>query len=200
MRETDVFGKSDIRDFFDAYASTWDQNMIRDDNIIKTILDNAHVQQGFKILDVACGTGVLIPDYLSRGVAGVTAVDISPEMIAHAQKKFPQECIQFICGDAEEDDVGSNFDCVIIYNALPHFPDPEKLIQRLSSLLKPNGTLTVAHGMSREKINAHHSGSARKISLGLMPAEQLVDIFNRYLQVTIVISDDKMYQVVGKRV
>ena len=54
-------------------------------------------------------------------------------------------------------------------------------------------------GMSREKIDAHHHGSASKVSMGLMPAEQLAGIFGRYLDVTAVISDEDMYQVAGKR-
>lgn len=35
-----------------------------------------------RLLDVACGTGVLFPDYLARG-ASVTGIDISPEMARH---------------------------------------------------------------------------------------------------------------------
>ena len=87
----------------------------------------------------------------------------------------------------------------MVYNAFPHFPDPERLITHLSGLLAEGGVLTVAHGMSREKIDAHHHGSASKVSMGLMPAEQLAGIFGRHLDVTAVISNEDMYQVAGKR-
>ena len=86
----------------------------------------------------------------------------------------------------------------MVYNAFPHFPDPERLIKTLSGLLKPGGTLTVAHGMSREKIDAHHHGAASHVSNGLMPAEKLAAIFGKYLTVITVLSDDRMYQVVGE--
>jgi len=86
----------------------------------------------------------------------------------------------------------------VVYNAFPHFPDPERLIKNLSGLLKPGGTLTVAHGMSREKIDAHHHGSAHHVSNGLMTAEDLASIFKEYLTVTTMISNDRMYQVVGQ--
>jgi demethylmenaquinone methyltransferase/2-methoxy-6-polyprenyl-1,4-benzoquinol methylase len=66
-------------------------------------------------------------------------------------------------------------------------------------LLKPDGTLTVAHGMSREKIDAHHHGTASHVSNGLMPADDLAAIFGKHLTVTTVISDKRMYQVVGKK-
>ena len=148
---------------------------------------------------MATGTGVLIPDYLERGAASITGIDISPKMAEIARDKFPQEKVSILCGDVEETDFGRLFDCAVIYNAFPHFPDPERLIARLASLLKPDGTLTVAHGMSRQKIDAHHHGAARHVSNGLMNERELSEIFAKYLTVTVVISDERMYQVVGKR-
>lgn len=190
--------KADIIEFFDRCAPSWDAELIRSDRKISIILDNAGVKQGSRVLDVACGTGVLMPDYLSRG-AEVTGIDISPEMIKLAEQKYACTGVRFICGDVEAADVGQDFDAIVVYNAFPHFPDPERLIFRLSGLLAEGGILTVAHGMSREKIDAHHHGSASKVSIGLMPAEQLAEIFGRHLNVTAVISDDGMYQVAGMR-
>ncbi len=186
--------------FFDRLAPGWDAEMIRNDEIINTILDNAGVEAGKDVLDVACGTGVLIQDYLERGVAAVTGIDISPGMATIAKEKFPQAGVEILCGDVETTDFGKQFDCIVVYNAFPHFPDPERLIAKLASLLKPGGTLTVAHGMSREKIDAHHHGSASHVSNGLMSAEDLSEIMNRYIPVTMVLSDDRMYQVVGTQI
>ena len=183
--------------FFDRLAPGWDADMIRNDEIINTILDHAGVTEGKDILDVACGTGVLIPDYLARGVASVTGIDISPKMAEIAQAKFPQEKVKILCGDVEHTDFMQLFDCIVVYNAFPHFPSPDHLITRLASLLKPGGTLTVAHGMSRAKIDAHHHGTASHVSNGLMCAEDLAAIFAKHLTVTVTISNDEMYQVSG---
>ncbi len=188
----------DVIEFFDRLAPGWDAEMVRSDGIIASILDRAGVSAGKDVLDVATGTGVLIPDYLARNVASVTAIDISPKMAEIARSKFPQEQVTVLCGDAEETDFGRRFDCVVVYNAFPHFPEPERLVRRLASLLKPGGRLTVAHGMSREKIDAHHHGAASHVSNGLMSAEDLAAIFARYLTVTEQISDERMYLVVGK--
>lgn len=189
--------KQDIIQFFDRHASMWDAEMIRSDRIIRRILDHAGVKAGVDVLDVACGTGVLFPDYLSRNVHSVTAIDISPEMVKIAQNKFPQ--VQVLCGDVETASFDRQFDCVMVYNAFPHFPDPENLIRVLAALLKPGGTLTVAHGMSRAAIDRHHHGHASKVSRGLMSDEELAALFGKYLTVTTKISDDQMYQVTGKR-
>lgn len=190
--------KQDVIRFFDRHASTWDAEMIRCDGVICEILDHAGVKAGVDVLDVACGTGVLFPDYLRRDVQSVTAIDISSEMVKIAQKKFPQ--IQVLCGDVETAVFDRQFDCVMVYNAFPHFPDPENLIRVLASHLKPGGTLTVAHGMSRAAIDRHHEGHASKVSVGLMGEDALAALFQKHLTVTTKISNDRMYQVTGRRI
>ena len=190
--------QKDIIAFFDRLAPQWDADMIRSDAIINRILDTAGVTAGKDVLDVACGTGVLFPDYLARSVASVTAVDISPEMAKIAAQKFPGQ-VEVICGDVQKVDFGKQFDCIVIYNAFPHFPDPAGLIAALTAMLKPGGTLTVAHGMSRAAIDHHHEGSASKVSLGLMHEDALAELFSAHLTVTTKISNDHMYQVTGQR-
>jgi demethylmenaquinone methyltransferase/2-methoxy-6-polyprenyl-1,4-benzoquinol methylase len=158
------------------------------------------VKPGVDVLDVACGTGVLFPDYLSRDVGSLTAVDISPEMVRIAREKFPGDKVTVCCGDVEELDFDKQFDCIVVYNAFPHFPEPAQLIQSLSGLLKPGGILTVAHGMSRAAIDRHHEGRASKVSVGLMHEDALAAIFRRHLQLTTKISTDRMYQVAGRKI
>lgn len=191
--------KQDIITFFDRMAPQWDADMIRSDTVIAKILDNACVREGVRVLDVACGTGVLIPDYLQRKVASVTAVDISEEMVRIAKSKFPQENVQILCADVETIRLDTQFDCIMVYNAFPHFPQPEQLIATLSGLLAPGGTLTVAHGMSRAHIDAHHKGAASKVSMGLIHEDALAQIMARHLQVTVKISDETMYQVTARK-
>lgn len=189
--------QQDVIAFFDRLAPGWDADMIRDDGIITTILDHAGIRAGMDVLDVACGTGVLFPDYLQRNVGSLTAVDISPEMVKIARGKFPQ--VTVLCGDVQTVDFGRQFDAIVVYNAFPHFPEPEALIATLSNLLKPGGTLTVAHGMSRAAIDRHHEGSASKVSVGLMHEDALESLFTRHLTVTVKISNERMYQVTGKK-
>lgn len=189
--------KKDIIDFFDEQAAHWDKNMIRNDSVINIILDNAGVAEGKTVLDVACGTGVLFPDYLKRRVKSITGIDISPKMAEIARNKYNVDNINVICADVEELQPEMLFDCVVVYNAFPHFLNPEALIKKLSQLVKRSGTVTVAHGMSRSEIDSHHSGSASKVSAGLMSENELSVIFSKYLRVDVKISDNKMYQVTG---
>ena len=190
--------KKDIIEFFDRCAPTWDAEMIKSDVKIARILDNAEVGADMDVLDVACGTGVMFDYYLSRGVASVTGIDISPEMAKIARQKYQNEPkVQVICGDVEEFSFDRKFDRIVVYNAFPHFPHPKRLIKILAGLLKEEGRLTVAHGMSREAIDGHHSGAASKVSNGLMAAESLKRIFDAHFDVEVVVSNRHMYQVSG---
>ena len=190
--------KNDVIAFFDRCAPSWDAEMIKSDKIIGKILDNVQLQPGMDVLDVACGTGVMIPYYLELGAASVTGIDISPEMAKIAGEKFQSEPrVRIICGDVEEAVFDKKFDCIVVYNAFPHFPDPQKLIKTLVSLLKDGGRLTIAHGASREAIDGHHHGPASRISNGLMRAESLTKLFSPYFEVEVMISDNRMYQVSG---
>lgn len=190
--------KQDVIVFFDGLASGWDADMIKNDSIIGKILDNAEIGAGQDVLDVACGTGVMFPYYLDRGVNSVTGIDISPEMTKIAAAKFAQESkVQVICADVEEVSFDRKFDRIVVYNAFPHFPKPKRLIKILAGLLKKDGRLTIAHGQSRESIDNHHKGSASKVSNGLMTADSLKKLFDPHFEVEVVISNSRMYQVSG---
>lgn len=191
--------KQDVIAFFDELAPTWDADMVRSDAVIGQILDRGGVLPGKRVLDVACGTGVLFPDYLARNVKSVTGVDISPKMAEIASEKYPNEPrVQVICADVQALETAQCFDCIMIYNAFPHFPEPEALLEKLSRMLAPGGRLTVAHGMSREKIDAHHHGCASRVSVGLLPEDALASMMGKWLRVDTVISDTEKYIVSGK--
>ena len=158
-----------VIDFFDRAAANWDAQLVRNEAVIGKILDNAGIRPGVSVLDVACGTGVLIPDYLKRGAARVTAIDIAPEMARIAREKFTQESVTVLCGDAARTRFETPFDCIMIYNAFP-----------------------------RSALDAHHEKTARAVSNGLLPVETLAGLFAKHLTVTVQISNDEMYQVVGQ--
>lgn len=191
------FTKEAIINFFDPLAEGWDEHKKPDFAKINAILDNAAVMEGKSVLDVACGTGILAPLLLERKVGSVVGVDIAPEMIRIAQEKHQDPIFTFLAGDVEELDFEQQFDCILIFNAFPHFADSEKLISHMAELLAPGGYLTVAHAMGREHMNHHHAGPASAVSIDLMPANDLAQIFDKHLKTTIVIDEEDMYQVVG---
>lgn len=192
--------KAEIISFFDKMSAGWDDNMLKNQAVVDQILDHANVKQGDRVLDVACGTGVLIPDYLERNVKKIVGIDISPKMIEIAKEKYRNyNKIEFLIGDMEEVNLQEQFDVIIIYNSFPHFCHPEVLIEQAARYLIVGGTLCVAHGMSRAKIDDCHKGVARHVSNGLIHEDEMEKLFRPFFDVSVKISDKEMYIVVGKK-
>ena len=173
--------------------------MVTDDGKINGILDAAGVREHDVVLDVACGTGALFPYYLSRNVARVIGVDISAEMVKIAASKLHDPRIEVICGDVETIPVRMQCDCCVIYNAFPHFEEPERLVERLAQWVKPGGRLTVAHSMGLEALRRHHAGRAEHVSREMLKPEELAELFAPWFRVDILVSDEARYLVSGER-
>ncbi len=192
--------KKQVAEFFDNLAEVWDIDMIKNQSKIDDILDKAGVTDGKYVLDVACGTGVLIPDYVKRKVSKCIAIDISDKMIEKAKSKFSgYKNVEFLCGDAEVIDFKDKFDCIVIYNAFPHFVDRDKLFKNLLKCLKTDGRITVAHGMGREALIKHHSGSAKNVSTVLPEIEEMTQLMSKYFDVDVSISTDDIYIASAKK-
>lgn len=192
--------KKQVAEFFDNLAEVWDIDMVKNQSKIDDILDKAEVTEGKYVLDVACGTGVLIPDYIKRKVSKCVAIDISDKMIEKAKGKFNgYKNVELLCGDAEAFDFKDEFDCIVIYNAFPHFVDRDKLFKNLLKCLRTDGRITVAHGMGREALIRHHSGSAKNVSTVLPEIEEMVRLMSKYFDVDVSISTDDIYIASAKK-
>ena len=191
--------KGDVQAYFDRHAAQWDERLQRPKALIDTILDAAGARPHSIVLDVACGTGVLFEDYLARGVESVTGVDLSPEMVRIARRKFPQSHIDVLCADVESITLPSKYDCCVVYNALPHFGQPPLLIQCLARFVPMGGRLCVAHSMSREALIRHHEGRAETVSQLIPEAQELAALFAPWFTVETMVSDAEKYIVAGVR-
>lgn len=186
----------DVRGFFDSLAESWDGTRCENPDKIREILRLADITPGVCVLDVACGTGVLFPYYLELGAARITGIDLSPEMIRIASGKYSDPRISLVCGDVEKLDRG-HFDRIVVFNALPHFPDPARLIATLASSLSPGGRLTIAHDRCRASINGWHEQTATSVSLGLPSAETAAGWFRPLFDVDVILDGDDRYVVSG---
>ena len=147
---------NEIKDYFDRHAARWDgYQKTEDAPVIEEILDRAGLTAADRVLDVACGTGVLVPFVTRRGVKGLTATDISPKMAELFRAKFPG--IPLVTGNYEERMFPAGaFSKIIIFNAFPHFEDETAVFENSRFYLKPGGQLFVAHSMNRQQLDEHH--------------------------------------------
>ncbi len=109
------------------------------------VLDAAQVERGHRVLDVACGTGVLGREAEVRvGPNGLVAgIDPDRGMIAVAEQLAPM--VEWRHGTAESlpyrDQV---FDAVVSQFGLMFFADRRQAIREMLRVLTPGGTLAVA--------------------------------------------------------
>jgi ubiquinone/menaquinone biosynthesis C-methylase UbiE len=109
------------------------------------VIDAAHIQTGQRVLDVACGTGVLARAAAHRvGATGsVVGVDINQGMLAVVKRKGPS--IEWRHGRAEALPFDNDsFDAVVSQFGLMFFEDRQAAIRDMVRVLRPGGRLAVA--------------------------------------------------------
>lgn len=91
------------------------------------------------LLDVGCGTGYLIELLKKQKEADYHGLDLSPEMLKAAKKKFGNDVV-LIEGVADKLPYGDNaFDVVTCIQSFHHYPDPDKAMQEAYRVLKKGG-------------------------------------------------------------
>lgn len=187
----------EIREFFNARAESWDADIppVLPARSAAAVLSGA--RPGIRMLDIACGTGVMEPELLALGVEEIVGIDLAEKMIDRAREKFAGDArVRFVAGDLL-DYTDAPFHCALMYNAYPHFPNKAALLKKVASLLLPGGRFTVAHGAGRDKINAHHQGSASGVSVGLGPAREEAAAWAPWFQVDVLADTPDIYVISG---
>jgi ubiquinone/menaquinone biosynthesis C-methylase UbiE len=109
------------------------------------VADAAGIKPGDRVLDVACGTGVLARAALERvGPEGrVTGLDLNEGMLAVAARTAPT--IEWRPGDATSLPFESaSFDVVVSQFALMYFPDRVAALREMWRTLAPGGRMAIA--------------------------------------------------------
>jgi len=109
------------------------------------LADTARVHAGQRVLDVACGTGVLARYIAARVGAGgaVTGLDPNPGMLEVARERAPT--VDWRRGTAESlPFAAASFDAVVSQFGLMFFTDRVRAVSEMLRVLKPGGRLAVA--------------------------------------------------------
>ena len=108
------------------------------------LCDAAGVTAGQRVLDVACGTGIVARTAADRvGAGNVTGLDLNQAMLTVARRVRPD--IAWRQGDALDlpfDD--GSFDAVVCQMALMFFPDRVAALREMARVTSPGGTVALA--------------------------------------------------------
>lgn len=116
----------------------------------------AQVHPGHRVLDVACGTGVLAREVAMRlsGEGLVVGLDASPGMLAVARQLAP--AIEWREGGAESLPFeADSFDAVVSQFGLMFFQDRTRALREMVRVLAPGGRIAVAVWESLENSQAY---------------------------------------------
>lgn len=112
------------------------------------LIEQADLQPGERVLDVACGTGVVARLAASQvGPGGrVTAMDLNPGMLAVA-RTLPQDGgapVEWSEGDATDMPLSAGvFDVICCQLGLQYFPDRPRALREMRRVVAPDGRLVL---------------------------------------------------------
>lgn len=191
----------EIAAYFDERADSWDESGCSGESRVQgAVLSLVDLKPGDTVLDLGCGTGVMIPFYLAAQAGKIVAVDVSEKMVERAREKFGNEpSVELRASDALSLDEGERFDAAVIYNAYPHFPDKLALVEKVYRLLKPSGRFVVAHGSGKDAINRHHEAVAAGVSCGLRAASEESVLWADKFEIEALVDTPGFYAFSGVR-
>ncbi len=111
---------------------------------VPRVIEAAQIHRGQRVVDVACGTGVLAQAVADRvGTEGMTVgIDINEGMLNIAREKAPE--IEWRQAPAEALPLDDNsFDSVVCQFGLMYFEDQQAALKEMMRVLRPGGNLAV---------------------------------------------------------
>ncbi len=123
----------DVADTYALGAEDYEQPALRE------LLRLTAVAGGERVLDLACGEGVVARELVRRG-AEVTGVDLSERMLALARRQSGDE-IEFVVGNAADlaPVLGREFDLVVSNFGLSDIDDLDGVCRSVGRVLVPGG-------------------------------------------------------------
>lgn len=144
--------------FFNGLSPHWESERTLPKEEIQALLAPCQIEPGTRVLDIACGNGILEDQLLESG-AEIVGVDVSERMIENAKKKHSDPKISYFCGDFYSFQDERPYDVLLVFDAYPHFADKDAFCDKAAGLLRKGGRLYIIHSSSKEMVNAHHASN-----------------------------------------
>jgi len=134
------------------YHKDWADKHIGPFKSTLEIVKIAEINSHDKVLDVACGTGVVSKEIMRHIEDGfLIGIDLSRTALTIAKKSIKKPNAEFLEMDAEHMTLNTIFDRVLCQYALMFFPDVQRVLKSIKKILKKGGRITIAvHGAAED--------------------------------------------------
>ena len=160
---------------FNKSANEWDtfEKIVQSEKYSERIKCLIHPKNHKKVLDLGCGTGLLISNFQSDGNT-LIGVDTSAGMLEVFNKKFAglSNVMSYLL-NLEEDTLNeSQFDLIISSMAFHHLKQPQEMIAKLKELLSPEGIIAIidldqedgSFHPDPKNMGVYHSGFSQSVT------------------------------------
>lgn len=137
----------EIARWFDDTYRERGEAYLRPSAAYEVFLELLGARAGERLLDIACGPGLLLECAAARNLS-VSGADISPVAIATARRRLPGAALTVASAEALPFG-GQSFDCITCVGSLERFLNPDRALAEMRRLLKPEGRLLVMVRNSR---------------------------------------------------
>ncbi len=111
---------------------------------IEVALENIELWRESSILDLGCGTGILLPRIQGRAKE-IVGLDLSKNMLIEAKNSARHASnIYFVLADADCTPLRNDYyDIVLAITLLQNMPNPQRTLQETKRIAKPNASIVV---------------------------------------------------------
>ncbi len=108
----------------------------------------ATLAPGRRVLDLSCGAGGGSFTLAVAGAVEVVGLDLDPDAIRYARRRYGHERCRFHTADAETWQPDAPFDLVVSFETIEHLRRPEALLATLKRALARNGEALISTPMA----------------------------------------------------
>lgn len=147
--------KSDPNKVYESYdvIADWYRQHRSYDLFEKAYLDKllAHLKPGDPVLDLGCGTGKPIGEYILNKGFKLTGIDGSARLLEHAKKSFPDA--EWFLEDMRKINLTQKFKAIIAWDSFFHLPANDQVAMFLvfEQHIAPKGVLMFTSGPSESE-------------------------------------------------
>lgn len=166
-----------VEEAYKQWSATYDSNQNKTRDLEAMALRETLSDIQFEnCLEIGCGTGKNTTWLLTKGHK-ITGIDLSEEMLVIARKKIPNDRVQFLKVDINEDWTFTNekFDLVVCSLVLEHIENIGRVFKLISEHLTENGIVYIG------ELHPFKQYTGSKASFETETGRQTVTVFTHHI-------------------